>query len=230
MNIKIEVVSDVACPWCYVGSKRLDKALAMVPEIGVDITWQPFQLDPTVPAEGRELKPYYEAKFGSEEKALEVFEHMQRVGEDENIEFDFLKMDKTMNSLPLHMLMHEADKDGKKAELKHRFFKAYFEDATDLTKRENIIEIMAEFGWSAEKVNEVLDNQILMTEVQDKIRYYQSRGVSGVPFFIFNEKYGVSGAQPPHVLADTLRQIQQEMLAETPIAAGDSCDVESGEC
>ncbi|MCP9769175.1 DsbA family oxidoreductase [Lacihabitans sp. LS3-19] len=230
MNIKIDIVSDVACPWCYVGKKRLEKALAMVPEIGVDITWQPFQLDPSVPKEGRDLKPYYEAKFGSAEKVQEIFEHMGRVGEVEEIAFDFSKMERTMNTLPLHVLMLEAEKEGFKSELKARFFKAYFEDAKDLSKTENLVSIMAEYGWSTEKVSSVLSNTEMMEEVKAKIAYFQSRGVSAVPFFIFNDKYGISGAQPPQTLVDTLRQIQQEMAAETTIAAGESCDVEGGEC
>jgi predicted DsbA family dithiol-disulfide isomerase len=230
MNIKIDIVSDVACPWCYVGKNRLEKALAMVPEIKADITWQPFQLDPSVPTEGRDLKGYYAAKFGSEEKVQQIFQHMESVGDAEGIAFDFSKMERTMNTLPLHVLMLEAEKEGFKAKLKERFFKAYFEDATDLSKTENITELMAEFGWKGVKVEAILSNESLYEEVKEKISYFQSRGVSAVPFFIFNEKYGISGAQSPEVLADTMRQIQQEMQAEIPIDAGESCDVASGEC
>jgi predicted DsbA family dithiol-disulfide isomerase len=230
MNIKIDIVSDIACPWCYVGKKRLEKALALVPEIAVDITWQPFQLDPSVPLEGRDLKAYYEAKFGSAEKVQEIFEHMGRVGEAEGIAFDFGKMERTMNTLSLHVLMLEAEKEGFKAELKMRFFKAYFEDATDLGKTENLVTIMAEYDWSAERVSGILSNTEMMEEVKAKISYFQSRGVSAVPFFIFNEKYGISGAQSPQVLVDTLRQIQREMAAEIPAAAVERCDLDGGEC
>jgi predicted DsbA family dithiol-disulfide isomerase len=228
--IKIDIVSDVACPWCYVGMKRLEKALATIPNIETQISWQPFQLDPTIPAEGRFTKAYYEAKFGSAEKVQEIFEHMQTVGETEEIAFDFKKMDKTMNSLALHMLMHKADQEGFKTVLKERFFKAYFEEVIDLTAPENLVKIMAEYGWEESKTLETLSDLNLKLEVQDKIKFYQSKGVNAVPFFIFNDKYGVSGAQPPQVLADTLRQINAEMLAEMPAAAGESCDMASGEC
>jgi predicted DsbA family dithiol-disulfide isomerase len=228
--IKIDVVSDVACPWCYVGMKRLEKALASVPEIETEISWQPFQLDPTIPAEGRLTRPYYEAKFGSEEKVQEIFEHMKTVGEAEGIAFDFKKMNKTMNSLALHVLMHKADEEGFKTELKHRFFKAYFEEIIDLTEPQNLVKIMAEYGWSQAKVLDILNDGNLQITVKAKIKFYQSKGVSAVPFFIFNDKYGVSGAQPPQALADTLRQINSEMLAETAISSGESCDVETGEC
>jgi predicted DsbA family dithiol-disulfide isomerase len=228
--IKIDVVSDVACPWCYVGMKRLEKALASIPDIETQISWQPFQLDPTIPAEGRFTKPYYEAKFGSAEKVQEIFEHMKSVGETEGIAFDFEKMDKTMNSLALHMLMDKAGDEGFKTELKERFFKAYFEEVIDLTEPQNLVNIMAEYGWEESKTLETLSDINLKVKVQDKIKSYQAKGVSAVPFFIFNDKYGVSGAQPPQVLADTLRQIHTEMQAEIPVTQGESCDMASGEC
>jgi len=230
MKIKIDIVSDVACPWCYVGKQRLEKALSFVPEIYVDVTWQPFQLDPSVPLEGRELKPYYAAKFGSKEKVQEIFEHMENIGKTVGIAFDFNKMERTMNTLPLHMLMWEAEKEGFKSQLKERFFKAYFEDAIDLSKTENLIRILSEFNWNSEKVLEVLSNSEILEEVKNKISYFQARGVRSVPFFIFNEKYGISGAQEPQVLADTLRKIQQEMEADETINSSLSCDLEGEEC
>lgn len=230
MKIKIDVVSDVACPWCYVGMKRLQKALDLVPEVEAEVSWQPFQLDPTVPAEGRGLKDYYAAKFGSEEQAYRIFENMEKVGRGEGINYDFRKMSRTMNTLPLHVLMLQADAEGFKTVLKARFFKAYFEDAIDLSSSENLVGIMEEFGWSAEKTTALLGDAQLRQQVKDKISYFQSRGVSAVPFFIFNDKYGVSGAQAPEVLAGMLTQINSEMTAEIKTGSGDSCDLESGNC
>lgn len=230
MNIKIDIVSDVACPWCYVGKQRLEKALSFVPEIEVDITWQPFQLDPSVPIEGRELKPYYVAKFGSEEKVQEIFEHMENVGNAVGIAFDFKKMERTMNTLPLHMLMWEAEKEGFKTELKARFFKGYFEDAIDLSQTENLSHIMAEFGWNSEKVLDILSNSEILEDVKSKITYFQAKGVRAVPFFIFNDKYGISGAQEPHVLADTLRKLHLEMESGKTVGTLESCELEGEEC
>lgn len=230
MNIKIDIVSDVACPWCYVGKQRLEKALSFVPEIEVDITWQPFQLDPSVPIEGRELKPYYVAKFGSEEKVQEIFEHMENVGNAVGIAFDFKKMERTMNTLPLHMLMLEAEKEGFKSQLKERFFKAYFEDATDLSKTDNLVNILAEYSWNSEKVLDILANSEILEEVKTKISYFQAKGVRAVPFFIFNDKYGISGAQEPQVLADTLRKLHLEMESGKTVSTLESCDLEGEEC
>ena len=230
MKIKIDIVSDVACPWCYVGKQRLEKALSFVPEIDADVTWQPFQLDPSVPIEGRELKPYYAVKFGSKEKVQEIFEHMENIGNSVGIAFDFNKMERTMNTLPLHMLMWEAEKEGFKSQLKERFFKAYFEEAIDLSKTENLINILSEFDWNSERVLEVLSNSDILEEVKNKIAYFQARGVRAVPFFIFNDKYGISGAQEALVLTDTLRKIHQEMEADKTINSSLSCDLEREEC
>lgn len=230
MSIKIDVVSDVACPWCYVGMKRLEKALAMTPEIETQVTWQPFQLDPSVPTSGRDIKEYYASKFGSEDQAQRIFDNMENVGKEEGINFDFMKMSRTMNTLPLHVLMVEAEKQGFKTQLKTRFFRAYFEDATDLSSSENLVKIMEEFGWDRSTTLDYLENKELGTQIKEKIKYYQSKGVSAVPFFIFNDKYGVSGAQAPNVLAQMLQQIFEETKTETSPVNGEACDIETGEC
>jgi predicted DsbA family dithiol-disulfide isomerase len=228
MSIKIDVVSDVACPWCYVGMKRLEKALAVLPEIKVEVNWHPFQLDPNIPLEGVELQAYFIKKFGSRDKVNQIFDHMQSVGEAEDISFDFHKMHRTMNSLALHVLMQQAEIEGFKTILKNRFFKAYFEEALDLSNQQILIDIMTEFGWETDKTQDILKNNDLYDTVKDKIKYDQSRGVSAVPFFIFNDQYGISGAQPPQVLVDTLLQLDQELKIKA--SNGEACDIESGEC
>ncbi len=230
-KIQIDIVSDVACPWCYVGKKRLEKALLNLPEVEAEISWQPFQLDPTIPEEGRLLKEYYEAKFGGEDQVIRIHEKMESVGEMEGIAFDFSKMKYTMNTLSLHTLMLQADKEGFKSELKERFFKAYFEDAINLNLSENLEKIMGEFSWRPEKTQEILGDEALKQEVKKTIAFYQSMGVTGVPFFIFNKKYAFSGAQPPKVIVDTIQNIlKEEAEKQETILEGESCDIASGEC
>lgn len=227
MKIKIDIVSDVACPWCYVGHKRLKKALASLENVDAEIAWQPFQLDPTVPMEGKELLPHYISKFGSAEKVSEIFKHMEQVGDGEGINFDFMAMGKTMNTLPLHALMAVAEGEGYKSELKLRFFEAYFENQEDLSNPEVLVSIMEEFGWDKPKTESILKDQNLSSQVSDKINYYKAKGVTGVPFFIFNDKYGMSGAQAPETLANMITQILQEESVTT--AEGETCDVD-GNC
>lgn len=227
-KITIDIVSDVACPWCFVGKKRLEEALTKLPDVQTVINWHPFQLDPTIPKEGLSREKYYSNKFGSEERVSEIMQHMNSVGESVGIDFRFDKMEKAVNTLPFHNLLYTAQQDGNQYELKEHLFKAYFEQGVDFSKRESFVKVMEAFGWPKEKTEEVLDNQEISYWVTQEIKHYQNLGVTGVPFFIFNNKYGFSGAQPPQVFIDTIAKIQEEMQPE--IVAGEACDAEAGEC
>lgn len=227
-KITIDIVSDVACPWCFVGKKRLEAALAELPNIDTEIRWHPFQLDPTIPKEGLSRKTYFNNKFGGESRVQEIINHMNSVGKSVGIDFRFDKMEKTVNTLPFHNLLYVAQQDGNQYELQEHLFKAYFEQGVDFSKRESFIGTMKDFGWAEEKTEETLDNQEISYWVTQEIKHYQSLGVTGVPFFIFNNKYGFSGAQPPQVFIDTFAKIQEEN--QPKIVAGEACDVETGEC
>lgn len=227
-KITIDIVSDVACPWCFVGKKRLEDALSQLPDVTTEIRWHPFQLDPTIPAEGISRETYFNNKFGDKDRVQEIFNHMNSVGESVGIDFRFDKMEKAVNTLPFHNLLHDAQKDGNQYELKEHLFKAYFEQGVDFSKRESFVKTMENFGWEEGRAEDVLDNQEISYWVSQEIKHYQSMGVTGVPFFIFNNTQGFSGAQPPQVFIDTIKKIQQEMQPET--VAGDACDVETGEC
>ena len=229
MKIKIDVVSDVACPWCYVGMKRLQKALDLVPEIQAEAYWQPFQLDPSVPAEGRELKDYYAAKFGGEEQAYRVFENMENVGRGEGINYDFRKMSRTMNTLPLHVLMLQADAEGFKTVLKARFFKAYFEDRINLAVTEHVVTLAESIGLDTAKAREILTSDLGTTEVDQLLYQNRLMGISGVPYYIINDKYAVSGAQPTELFLEALPEIAVKAPIQAP-AEGEACDIETGVC
>lgn len=227
-KITIDIVSDVACPWCFVGKKRLEAALEQLPDVQTEINWHPFQLDPTIPTDGLDRKTYYSKKFGGEERVAEIMQHMSSVGESVGIDFRFDKMEKAVNTLPFHNLLHVAKEDGNQYELKEFLFEAYFEKGVDFSQRQSFIDVMSEFGWSQEKTEATLDNEAISYQVAMEIKHYQSMGVTGVPFFIFNQTQGFSGAQPPEVFIDTIRKIQAEM---TPAdVQGEVCDVETGEC
>lgn len=209
--MQIDIISDVACPWCYVGMKRMEKAMALLPEIKFNINWQPYQLDPGIPMAGTEIRPYFEKKFGSAERIEEIYEHMKSVGEEEGIDFKLHEMQRTMNSLPLHTLLQEAEIEGFKSKLKERFFKAYFEETIDLSQISNIQAIMQEYGWAAEKTLSIIKDKSKAEAVLNKIQEYQVRGVKAVPFFIFENTYGVSGAQAPDKLAEMILEINAEI-------------------
>jgi predicted DsbA family dithiol-disulfide isomerase len=137
-------------------------------------------------------------------------------------------MEKAINTLPFHNLLFVAREDGNQHELKEHLFKAYFEQGVDFSKRESFVNVMKDFGWAEEKAEQTLDDKEIDYWVAKEIKHYQSMGVTGVPFFIFNNKYGFSGAQPPQVFLDTIAKIQEESQPE--IVDGEACDVEAGEC
>ena len=225
-KIKIDVVSDVACPWCYVGKKRLETALAEWKGAPVDVEWHPYQLDPSIPEEGLDRTTYLTNKFGSVEHAEAMTNRLVEAGDDEGITFNFGDKWLAVNTLPLHQLLHVAGQEGFKDELKERFLKAYFDENLHLNQMEVLATIMQEYGWDSEKTKKVIADETIAYTVKQEIAFYQNLGVRGVPFFIINEKYGISGAQPPSVFLETLSKVGPIKI----IGEGDSCDPQTGEC
>lgn len=224
--IKVSVVSDVACPWCYVGKRRLESALKEWKGAPVEVTWHPFQLDPNMPAAGYDRTTYLTNKFGDRDLS-EAMTRIREAGASEGITFNFGDEWLAVNTLPLHQLLHVAGEEGFKDQLKERFLKAYFDENLHLNKAEVLVAVMQEFGWDAEKTTQTLNDDSIAYAVKQEIAHYQQRGVSGVPFFIINDKYGISGAQPAQVFLDAFAQVSPiEVLG----GEGDSCDPVSGEC
>jgi len=147
------------------------------------------------------------------------------VGKDVGIDFNFDQQTLSVNTLPLHQLLHVAGEEGFKDALKERFLKAYFEDTVALNDIEVICEIMAAYNWSKAKVEEVIADQSIADKVKAEIAFYQQRGVSGVPFFVINDKYGISGAQPAEVFLKAFASVTPEVSEQSG-----SCDVETGIC
>ena len=225
-KIKIDVISDVACPWCYVGKRRLEKALAEWKGAPVEVTWHPYQLDPTIPAEGFDRTTYLTNKFGSVENVSDMTDRLIDVGIDEGITFNFGEQWLAVNTLPLHQLLHIAGQEGFKDELKERFLKAYFDENLHLNQIEVLTAILKEYGWDSEKTKQIIADESIAYTVKQEIAHYQNMGVRGVPFFIINDKYGISGAQPPSVFLETFAKVGPiEIISE-----GDSCDPLTGEC
>ncbi|AFK03115.1 DSBA oxidoreductase [Emticicia oligotrophica DSM 17448] len=226
--LQIDIVSDVACPWCYIGKKHLEKALENFDSQPVEITWHPFQLDPTIPMEGLDRETYFINKFGSKERIEPMFERVVGVGQQAGIQLKFDKMPKVMNTIPLHKILHIAHEEGFQNELEERFFKAYFTDGVDFTNTQQVVAIMEEFGWTKEKTEGVLSSEEISYNVIQEIKHFQNLGISSVPFFIINKKYGISGAQPTSVFLDTLNKVSAEMK---PVeAVGEACDINDKNC
>jgi predicted DsbA family dithiol-disulfide isomerase len=212
-KITIDIVSDVVCPWCYVGKKRLEDALTQLgnPD-DVEINWHPFQLDPTVPPEGMDRKKYYVKKFGDEGRIQQMSEHLTQVGKEAGIDFQLDAIPHAINTLPLHALLHVAGQEGFQPEAEEMLFKAYFTDGKDLRDPSVLTELFSIYGWDSAKITSILVDDAIAYEVKQEINHYQRMGVSGVPFFILNNKYGVSGAQPAEVFVQALSTVRDEML------------------
>jgi len=212
-TLQIDIVSDVACPWCYIGKKHLEKALERFDNQPVEITWHPYQLDPTIPSDGVSRDEYFANKFGNINQVEQIFQRVTGVGEKAGIAFNFDKMPKVINTFPLHKMLYVARAEGTQFDLEERFFKAYFTDGVDFSDIDQLIVFLENIGWNREKTESILANDEISFQVSQEIKHFQGLGVTGVPFFILNNKYGISGAQPISVFLDTLNSTAAEMLS-----------------
>lgn len=224
--ITVQVVSDVACPWCYIGKRRLEAALDEWNGSPITVTWHPFQLDPTIPKTGFDRDTYLSNKFGDLEKTKEMTDRISGVGTELDIHFNFGEKWLVVNTLALHQLLHIAGEEGFKAALKERFLYAYFTENQHLNQHDVLIKIMAEFGWDAEKTEKVINDDSIAYAVKQEIGHYQQLGVTGVPFFIINNKYGISGAQPKEAFLEAFQQVAPIEV----ISNGESCGLDETAC
>lgn len=204
-TLHIEIVSDWVCPWCYVGQRRLEKALAERPDLNVSVSWQPFQLNPDMPREGRNRAEYYREIFGPE-RAEVIAGSMQQTGEEEGIAFGNDPDARSPNTLSAHVLIYRAQADAEAGEhidanaLAEKLFHAHHVACEDLGDHAVLTRIATEVGMDAGEVAALLAAGDDESEVRQRIARSAARGVSGVPFFIINGRYGISGAQPSEQL------------------------------
>lgn len=196
----LEIFADTVCPWCYIGKRRLMRALANRPQPGLVIRWRAFQLNPGMPMVGIDRAQYMTAKFGSLDRAQRVFDSVARVGRNEGIHFAFDRIQRTPNTLRSHRLLQAAARIGREGALLDRLYVSYFTEGVDIGDPEKLIALATEAGLSAETAHAAVEGipEIDLALAED----FQSRrlGITGVPYFIFNGRFGLSGAQEPEVL------------------------------
>jgi len=204
----IEIVSDWVCPWCYVGKRRLEAALAQRPDLNVTVAWQPFQLSPDMPREGRNRQEYYREKFGPE-RAEMILNGMKQTGVDEGIAFGSHPDAVSPNTLSAHVLMVWASADERidTNDLAEKLLLAHHVACEDIGDHTVLTRIAAEVGMDADDVAARLAAREDEGVVKERIAEAAARGVSGVPFFIVNGKYAISGAQPADILVSAFNQI-----------------------
>jgi predicted DsbA family dithiol-disulfide isomerase len=224
--IRIDIISDVVCPWCYIGKKRIEKAMkALESEFEFEVSYHPFELNPYIPEEGVNQKEYLTEKFGGPARYNQVINNITTVGLQEGLKFDYEKQVKSPNTLKAHRLIWFAAKYNRQRELVELLFSAFFEKAVDLTRNENLIESAVQAGLDRKITENFLNSDEGTDEVKYDQHYYRQAGVTGVPFYIIDGKYGISGAQNPETLIQALRQISTESSE-----GGESCSLEEGNC
>ena len=210
--ISIDVYSDVVCPWCYIGKRKLEQALTGLREQNVVETpnWRAFQLNPDMPAGGMARKDYVETKFGGPERAKEIYARVAAVGNEVGIPFQFEKIERQPNTVNAHRLIRYARENGKQDAVAEALFNAFFLELRDIGDVTELSEIAAAAGLARETVFAYLSSDRGVELVQQEDAVARQLGISGVPYFVFDGKYAVSGAQN----ADVLLQAYQQAAAE----------------
>lgn len=206
-TITIHVVSDVVCPWCYIGKKRLEKAMQnLQEEFDFEVLVHPYELNPLLPDSGTPFRNYLAQKFGSVEKMEQSFDYLTQQGEEVAINFRFDKIEKAFRTFPLHKLLYVASAEDLQDSMQEVFFKAYFEEGKDLTDGDVLADLLTPFGWDRTKIENILDDDEIGLTVKEDIQYAETLGITSVPFFII-ERFGLPGAQPVEVFEEAIREI-----------------------
>ncbi|CAZ97141.1 DsbA family oxidoreductase [Zobellia galactanivorans] len=208
-KIKIDLVSDVVCPWCVIGYKRLERAISeMGIEDKIELEWQPFELNPHMPPEGQNVQEHLTEKYGSslEDQKLSQ-ERMTEFGEELGFTFDYFDDMRMANTRDAHVLLEYAHEKGKQTELKMRLVTAFFSERKDVSKRAVLAEELKAVGLNAEEAMARLDDDNARYEVTSKEQYWQGLGVSSVPTFVFDKKSALTGAQPVEVFKQVLTEL-----------------------
>jgi predicted DsbA family dithiol-disulfide isomerase len=221
--LTIDVVSDVVCPWCFIGKKRLEKALALKPDIPVQVRYHPYFLNPWVPREGMSREQYLTTKFGSPERYQGIAGRVAAAAAAEGLTYATEKMTRQPNTLDCHRLILWAQETALSPQMKQRLMDLYFTEGADLSDREVLVQAAADVGLDADVVRERLASDADVERVETAANAAKDAGIDGVPTFILGGVAAVSGAQAPEVLANAIEQIannREQFLAEQRAAAG----------
>ena len=214
--MQIDVIADTVCPWCFIGKRRLARAMAMRPDIAFDVKWRPYRLDPTVPREGMDRKAYMRMRFGSDpKKILEMYKQVIIEGEKDGIAFNFEAMARRPDSMNSHRLIRWAETAGVQDDLVERLFIAYFENGDDISDIRILSDIADLCGMDGLEIAELLesDADIAMVEREDQLA--REMGITGVPAMIFGGRLAVSGARDSDVLLSIINRAAEMQAGGT---------------
>jgi predicted DsbA family dithiol-disulfide isomerase len=210
LPVRIDVVSDVVCPWCFIGKSRLEKALKLKPGIAVEVHWRPYFLNDWIPRDGISREEYLTTKFGSPERYKGIAQRVKVAAAAEGLTYDSDKMKRQPNTIDCHRLIRWAETLDKAAQMKQALMDMYFTEGADLTNRETLVKIAAGVGLNANEVRGWLASDKDAAEIEREAQSAKEAGIEGVPCFIFDGQFAVSGAQAPEYLAEAIERASQK--------------------
>ena len=213
--IYVDIVSDTICPWCYIGKRRFERALTLSGRNDVAISWRPFQLNPDMPPEGMTRDDYIRAKFGGGDRPRQIYQAIAESGREAGIEFQFSRIRRTPNTVLSHRLIYWSAKQERQDEIVGELFRAYFEDGLDIGSPEVLADCARRAGLDDELARKYLQSDDGRQEVVASDVYARRLGINGVPCFIVNRKYAVSGAQPPSAFVEVFNLAERDAATAT---------------
>lgn len=216
--MRIDIFSDVVCPWCFIGKRRLERALSLRPQGDVEIHWRAFQLNPDMPVQGMPRQTYLQTKFGGAERASQIYETIRENGRKEGLDFQFEKIGTTPNTVRAHRLIRFAAENGASDALVERLFTAYFYDGLDIGEIDTLADLAAEAGLDRAAAQTFLESNESVADVLAETRFAYENGINGVPCFIFDRRYALAGAQEPEAFFPLFELVRNE-AANRPAAA-----------
>ncbi|MCA8869966.1 MAG: DsbA family oxidoreductase [Rhodobacteraceae bacterium] len=194
--IRLDIISDPVCPWCYIGKTRLEQAISARPELDFQLEWHPFQLNPDMPPEGMERRAYLELKFGGRERAVAIYRQIADAAAEAGIEISYERIERMPNTLDAHRLIHWAGLEGVQNQVVGGLFQAYFQQGQDISDPKVLVDIATAAGIDGEMIAKLLAQDVDKQDIQKRDANARQKGVSGVPCFIINNAHAVTGAQP----------------------------------
>jgi predicted DsbA family dithiol-disulfide isomerase len=204
--VRVEVISDVVCPWCYIGKHRLELAIALVPDINVDINWRPYFLNPWIPREGIDRQTYLEAKFGSADRYSAIAERVVSAAALEGLVYAPDKVSRQPNTLDCHRLILWSRSATDPGRMKQRLMELYFAEGADLTDPKTLIQAAVDCGMDGDLVRRLLASDADVDRIEGEANSAKEAGIDGVPCFIFGGSVIVTGAQSPEYLANAIER------------------------
>lgn len=208
--IKLDIISDPICPWCYIGKAELDKALGDHPDHPFAVEWHPFQLNPDMPEGGMDRTEYLELKFGGKDGAIRAYAPIVERAEAIGLNIDFAAIERTPNTLDAHRLIHWAGLEGRQTPMVSALFRAYFTEGRDIGAHGVLIELGEQVGMDRALVEKLLAGDADREDIRKRDRHSREMGVTGVPTFIIANQHAVPGAQPASLWADVIGDLMQQ--------------------